>query len=137
MDAIPWTVTAFRKRRRETWISVRLWLLLLAIGLLGFQIPFWLEQEHVRRVETTRAVKQYLSVNDETEGEFTLGLISLVAAGIAAVGITLGVRRHYRCPRCETIPMGSWSQSGPTSYTWQSGVSLLPSVCRNCGARLR
>jgi hypothetical protein len=42
--------------------------------------------------------RQTLSTRDDTEGEFTLGLVSLIVIFIAGGGVTVGVRRHYRCP---------------------------------------
>jgi hypothetical protein len=133
MDEVPWTVTAFKQRRDQTWKATRFWWLLLVIGSIGFYVPFYLERAHAHNV-----AKYYdLSSNDETEGEFTMGLVSFVIAGAAVIGITVGTRRHYRCPKCEEIPIGSWSSFGPSSISWQSGVELFPSVCRNCGAQLR
>jgi hypothetical protein len=138
MDEVPWTVAAFQRRRRETWRAVRWWWLVLAVGIVGFEVPFYLERAHVHSAQRgPLSVRQTLSTQDETEGEFTVSLVSLVVIFIGGGGIIFGVRRHYRCPRCEEIPMGSWTNLGPTSYGRQSGVELFPSVCRSCRARLR
>jgi hypothetical protein len=110
----------------------------VAMGILGFEMPFYLERAHVHTVQRGQlSTRQTLSTQDETEGEFTLQLGSLVVMFIAVGGMTVGIRRHYRCPRCEEIPMGSGANLGPSSFGWRSGVALLPSVCPNCGARLR
>jgi hypothetical protein len=138
MDEVPWTVAAFQRRRRETWRAVRWWWLVLAVGIVGFELPFYWERAHVHTVQRgPMAVRQTLSTQDESEGEFTLGLVSLVVIFIGGGAIIFGIRRHYRCPRCEEIPMGSWTNLGPTTFGPQSGVELFPSVCRSCGARLR
>jgi len=44
MEAVPWTVTAFKQRRRDTWKAIRIWLLLLCIGTAGFWVPFYFER---------------------------------------------------------------------------------------------
>jgi hypothetical protein len=137
MDAEPWTVKAFKERRRQTWKANRYWWLLLVIGLIGFAVPFYLERGHVHTEDYGSRVKQSLSTEDMTEGEFTIALVSLVGVFAGVVGITIGTRRHYRCPRCEEIPMGSWTRLGRSSFGVSSGVELFPSVCRNCGAKLR
>jgi hypothetical protein len=51
MNEVPWAVTAFQRRRRETWRAVRWWWwVLLAVGILGFEFPFYLERAHVHTV---------------------------------------------------------------------------------------
>jgi len=137
MGVEPWTVAAFKERRRQTWKANRYWWLLLVIGLIGFEVPFYLERAHVHTARSGFKVKQSLSIDDMTEGEFTIGLVSLVTVFAAGLGITVGTRRHYRCPRCDEMPMGSWTSLGPTSFGRKSGVEIFPSVCRNCGAKLR
>jgi len=134
--AEPWTVAAFRRARRETWKAIRVWLLLFAIAAIGFCIPFWLNRDHVHVVDTSRGTRYTLSAADETVGEFTLGLVSLILGGAAGIGVVFGVRRHYRCPRCDTIPMTTRTQLGPV-FGIRRDVALSPSVCSNCGARLR
>jgi uncharacterized membrane protein len=126
MDAVPWTVKAFKQRRREMWRANRVWWLVFAIGMVGFELPFYLERSHVHTTRSGFSMKQTLSTKDETEGEFTLGLVSFVVAGIGLIGVTVGVRRFYRCPKCESVPL-----------TWGRGLELLPDVCRQCGAKLR
>jgi MFS transporter, FSR family, fosmidomycin resistance protein len=41
MEAVPWTVAAFKQRRRETWRAIRLWLLFLLIGSAGRKWVIW------------------------------------------------------------------------------------------------
>lgn len=134
---VPWTVVAFQRSRRDTWKSIRLWLLVLALSAIGFEIPFWINRESVHSSGTWYSSRSTLSPQDETPGQFTLGLVSFVAGGAAIIGITVGVRRHYRCPKCDAIPMSTWTQLGPGSFGVRRDVEVNPSLCRNCGARLR
>jgi hypothetical protein len=136
-QAIPWTVVAFQRSRRETWKSIRVWLLVLALAAIGFAVPFWMNKERVHVTGTWYASRYTLSSGDETVGQFTLGLMSLIVGGAATIGIVAGVRRHYRCPKCDAIPMSTRTQLGPASFGIRRDVDANPSVCRNCGARLR
>ena len=58
-------------------------------------------------------------------------------AGGALIAIIFAVRRHYRCPKCGEVPMGTWVDSGPSSFGVNRGVDLFPANCPHCGARLR
>jgi hypothetical protein len=133
MESLPWTVAAFRKARRDTWRAIRIWLLVLVGGVIGFAIPFWLNRSHLH---TIAPGKYSLSAADETVGQFTLGLGSFIAAGAAIIGIAVGVRRHYRCPKCNAVPIGTWSTLGPGSFGLNRGIAINPSVCPSCGAAL-
>jgi hypothetical protein len=137
MESTPWTVNAWRRQRRSTWVAIRLWLLVLLAGIIGFFIPFWLNREHVHKQELGNRTRYTLSTNDETEREFTLGLVSLVITGVAGIAIIFAVQRHYRCPKCDEIPMGTWANFGPSSFGVNRGLALFPATCPNCGARLR
>src|ERR1700732_3642616 len=101
--------------------------------MIGFAVPFWLNRSHLHMTSPGR---YSLSAADETVGQFTLGLVSIVVVGAAAIGITVGLRRHYRCPKCNAIPMGSWNSLGPDTLGLNRGVALNPPVCRSCGAPL-
>lgn len=76
----------------------------IAVGVTMFIVPHGTEVE--------------LSI-----GSFTLWLVLLVILFTATLFITLGVRKHYRCPRCEEIPV-------------KGAVMLWPAVCPTCGATL-
>src|SRR5882724_13407702 len=112
METPPWTVSAFRRRRHDTWRAIRIWLIVFVVGIIGFTIPFWLNREHVER----KADGMYaLSSEYETVGQLTLGLVSFVVWGTAMVAIIFAIRRHYRCPKCNEIPMVGWTTLGPSS----------------------
>src|ERR1700735_3390348 len=70
MDSTPWTVTAWSRQRRETWVAIRLWLVVLLAGIIGFFIPFWVNREHVHKQEFGTRTRYTLSSSDQTEGEF-------------------------------------------------------------------
>jgi len=127
---------AFRRSRRETWKATRVWLLLLAIAAVGCWTPFWLNRDRVHVVDTSRGTRYTLSSQAETMGGFTLGLVSLILGGVAGIGIVFSVRRHYRCPKCNTVPMTAGAQFG-SAFGIRRDVAINPSVCPKCGARLR
>ena|SRR5450631_4454582 len=118
MNAVPWTVGEFRKRRAATWRAIRFWLLfeLLALAAL-FALPKG-------------------SDRDMSEASFTENLICFVVLGACSLVIIFAVRRLYRCPKCEAIPMGRWTEVGSGSFAFRSGVNLYPVSCPNCGAPL-
>jgi hypothetical protein len=125
MDEIPWTVAAWRRRQRETWRAARWWLVVFAVGGIGFAAPFYLERAHVHTVHRgLYRTRSTLSMADETGGEILLGLTSLIVTFLGGGGVIFGVQRHHRCPRCEDNPMG------------RRGFPMFPTVCRHCGARL-
>jgi hypothetical protein len=137
MEPVPWTVAAFEQRRRATWKAIRLWLVLLVIGAAGFSLPFYMERANVKVNSAGSRVRYHLSLDDMTGSELLISLVSFVMAGIGVAGTVFGTQQHYRCPRCEAMPMGFWTTFGPASVGWHSGVTIFPSVCRNCGAKLR
>jgi uncharacterized membrane protein HdeD (DUF308 family) len=137
METAQWTVAAFQRRRHDTWKAIRVWLLLLALGTVGFFVPFWLDRSAVHTIQPgSGAVRWSLSADDITQGQFTVLLASLIVCGVAIIAIVMGLRRHYRCPGCNAIPMGAWNILGPGSVGRRSGVAVFPSVCPNCGAHL-
>jgi hypothetical protein len=108
----------------------------MLIGFAGFWEPFYLQRANVK-VENNDSRNRYqLSLDDMTGTELTISLVSFVAVGIGVVGTVVGIQRHYRCPKCEEVPMGSWNTFGPNLFGRQSGVALFPTLCPNCGARL-
>jgi hypothetical protein len=102
-----------------TWRATRFWILLaVAAGLCFFALPKG-------------------SDADMTETEFTLNLLCFVVLGISMCVVIFAVRRLYRCPRCNNIPMSGWGTAGPYAVGYKYGVDLNPSICTTCHAKLR
>jgi hypothetical protein len=131
------TVVEFQKRRQRTWRAIRLWVLLAVVGFVGFSIPFWINPATKCVHGGFASSRCTLSPEDMPLWQFNLLLVSFVGLGVSIVAITLAVRRYYRCPKCETVPTGSWTSPGPTNIGMEWGIPFNPSVCSKCGARLR
>jgi hypothetical protein len=95
----------------------------MVLGVIGFSIPFWLNP-HTKKLPGRFSYT--LDLRDEFGWELALGFTSFVIAGAGVVGTTLGVKAHYRCPRCESLPMSLRA----------GGLLLFPTSCPECGARL-
>lgn len=135
------TVIAFTECRRRTWRAIRPWVLVFLLGFVLDEAVFFIEREHV---ETTTksgplswSVKQSISAQDMSPQTFTLGLISIVLMGAAIIAVTTYVRRYYRCPRCNSVPMGWGPPTGPSQVGASYGVEIYPSRCPKCRAQLR
>jgi ribosomal protein L37AE/L43A len=50
--------------------------------------------------------------------------VSLILVGMAGIGITRGILRHYHCPCCDDNLIG------------RTGLQLFLSICPHCGAKL-
>ena len=118
LETQPWTVAAFQEARRRTWRAIRVWLLTLAIGLIGFTVPFLFNQQHVIEKRPGRFV---LSLDDMPLWQIKLSFGTFILIGTSILGIIRGVERHYRCPKCHQRPTGGWG--------WVS-------VCPTCRALL-
>jgi hypothetical protein len=101
-------------------------------------LPFWLNRALVHTYGSGYgSIRTSLSVEDESAWQLALELVSFIVRGGSMIAITYAVKRHYRCPKCDAIPMGSGSNLGPGAFGRQwGGVALNPSVCPSCGARL-
>lgn len=137
MSMEPETVVEFQKRRSRTWHAVRLWILLAIAGIIGFLVPFCTNPAVKCVHRGFGSSKCSLSLDDLAMWQLNLTFGSLIAIVISIIVVTVVVRRYYRCPRCEAVPLGSWSTLGPSNFGMQRGVALNPSVCSNCGTRLR
>lgn len=133
----PETVVEFQKRRGRTWRAVRLWILLGIAGILGFLVPFWTSSAAKCVHSQFGSSRCTVSLDDIALWQLNLTFASLIGITVSIIAITAAVRRYYRCPRCEAVPLGSWSMLGPGNFGMKSGIALNPSVCSNCGARLR
>jgi hypothetical protein len=65
----------------------------------------------------------------------TFSVFLVLAVGM--VVIILRTRKLYRCPRCNSVPQGTWSEIGPASFGFHSGISINPKRCPTCGATLK
>lgn len=109
----------FTRRRTATWRATRLWLLMAALAAAGF------------------ALGPKGSDADMSRNQFTFMVICLLVVGTAMVVVILAVQKHYRCPRCDSVPMTRFGTVGTAGLSLKSWVDLSPEVCPNCGARLR
>jgi hypothetical protein len=112
-------LSEWKRRRSTTWRGIRVALLVLFIA----GCAFW----YLARTPTS-----------EMSGtQLVLSFAIFVALGIAMLVVIFRLNRLYRCPRCNTVPMGAWSEVGPGSIGYESGVALNPHRCSGCGAVLR
>jgi hypothetical protein len=131
------TATAFQKRRGQTWRAVRIWILLGVSATIGFFVPFWANSATKCVPNWLGASRCRLSFDDMPLWQINLCFASLILAGASVIAITLATKRYYRCPKCETVPLGSWASLGPGIIGMQWGVALNPSICPKCGVKLR
>ncbi len=109
----------FRERRTRTWRSVRWWLLLGAAAGGAFALgPTGSDLELSR-------------------GEFTFMLVAFCVVATSIIFLVRGIITHYRCPRCNEIPMTDSFSAGGGGISFRRGVDLNPSVCSHCGAQLK
>jgi hypothetical protein len=119
MDNPDWTIAAFRERRRVTWRAIRWWLLIGSIGLAGLlMLPKG-------------------GLDDMSEAQFTENLICFIIFGISITVVSYAIKRLYRCPRCNSVPMSRSICLGPVSFGFHSDVLINPTTCPKCHARLR
>lgn len=112
-------LSEWKRRRSTTWRAIRVALLVLFIS----GCAFW----YLARTPTP-----------EMNGTQLVLLFAIfVALGIAMLVVIFRVNRLYRCPRCNTVPMGEWSEFGPGSIGHETGVALNPRKCSRCGAVLK
>lgn len=138
LELTPTSVITFQSRRLKTWGAVKPWFFVFALGAIIELAVLFIDRKYVQ----TNADPFYSSVKfgmtqDTSVEAFTFGLIALVLMGTAIIAASSCVRRFYRCPVCDTVPMGSWHLAGPSVFGTKDGVDLNPSVCPKCGARLR
>jgi ribosomal protein S27AE len=118
--SVPESTTApFQGRRKDRWRSIRWWAAAASIAVVAlFALPFteW-------------------SANPNQHSRIGLGLVTVFV--ICATVIRWQVRRHYRCPRCNQIPirtvLGWRNEFGDDARD----IEFNPEECPNCGATLR
>lgn len=119
MSADESTITEFQKRRRATWHAIRWWLL---IGVAAIVALVMLS------VTNTGAFD---------DKQINAGLLMILLFVGCAAAVALQVRRLYRCPRCNAVPMrttpGWYDKFGKEGRD----VEWNPSECPTCRAPLR
>ena len=118
MADTPWTVKEFQRRRKDTWRSVRVFLILGFISAVGGAF-----------------FGKFNNIGD-TAG-LLLGLLSALLFFISILCIIYIIQKKYKCPSCKQVPMSGWANIGPKSVGYERGVDLNPMKCTNCGAQLR
>jgi hypothetical protein len=136
MNSDNWTAAAFQQRRRETWKAIRIWLVVVVLALIGTYIALRNADVHASG-NGIGSFRYNASLDDMTLWQLNLSLGSLLAMAVSVIAIVIAVQRHYRCPKCNAVPMSSWNTLGPGRVGKRWGVSLNPSVCPSCGAKLR
>jgi hypothetical protein len=136
----PWHFTAatFQQRRRDTWKAIRIWVVIEALAILSLPIVAWSKFAHApRSAALFEPLSDTLSLGDITLWQLNLNIGAASAMVAATIAIVMAVQRHYRCPKCETVPMGSWTTFGLGDVGKRLGVEFNPSSCPKCRARLR
>ena len=112
-------VAEWKRRRSTTWRAIRIALLVFAIAGGAFWFP------------------ARTSAYDMTGRQLLITFSIFLVCALAACMVIFRTKRLYRCPRCNTVPMGASSTSGQGSFSFRFGVELNPTRCPNCGANLR
>ena len=97
----------FQRRRNETWVAARGWVLSMALGALGGLFVG--------------------DLNDQLAPlEWAFGLACFAMFAIPIVRLTYLIRAHYLCPACGQVPMGGFFSFGPSAIGYSRGVELNP-----------
>ena len=112
-------LSEWKRRRSTTWRAIRIALLVCLVAGCAF---WYLAQTPMPEMSGAQLIVSF--------GIFG----ALVIAMLVAI---FRVMRLYRCPRCNTVPMGEWSDLGPGSIGHESDVALNPHKCAKCGSVLR
>ena len=112
-----------------------------------------IEEWRQRRSSTWRAIRVALTISVICGGAFwylaktpasamngtqLLATFAIFCAlGTAMLVVIFRTNRLYRCPRCDSVPMGEWAAFGSGPFGYESGVALNPKRCASCGAVLR
>jgi hypothetical protein len=112
-------ISEWDRRRKTTWRGIRV----AVATCVASGCAFW----YLARTPAADMSGTELLIT------FTLFLV----LAVAMVLIIFRTNKLYRCPRCNSVPRGTWSDFGPASFGFHSGVALDPKRCPNCGATLR
>jgi len=124
----------FQKRHTRARRAIRLRLLLAILAAVAFWVPFWINPAAQCSGVSSRCT---LSFDDMPRWQLNLIFLSFVALIVAIVGVRSVVRRYYRYPNCNAVPTGSGTSFGGAGGGLRWAISLNPSACQSCGARLR
>lgn len=111
--------TEFQSRRKATWRAIRWWLLIAAVCIISI----------VALLCNAYGPLDDIRIKD--------GLILMLVTVVCGLIINFNVRRLYRCPRCNSVPV-----RGTPGWRDEFGreardVLWNPLECPTCGARLR
>jgi hypothetical protein len=100
------SVSEFQSRRLETWRIIRPWIFVTAAAFFVFAV----------------VVEFY----DRFPELWRLNLIfgGFLVAAVSIIRINLTINKLYRCPACNSVPMG------------RKGVFVNPDTCPQCWTRL-
>jgi FtsH-binding integral membrane protein len=117
-EEIDWSVE-FQDRRRQTWENTRNWLV-VAMGSAILGCAFG-------------------NVDDSsTRWKIAIAVILWTAFFSSMFVMTFWVRKLYRCPSCDEIPMGgSFSVGSDSSFGYEKNLLLNPKKCPHCGVMLK
>jgi hypothetical protein len=112
-------ISEWDRRCKTTWRAIR-----LAVGTcLASGATFW----YLARTPAA-----------DMSGAELIAVFSLfLVLAVSMLVIIFRTRKLYRCPRCNSVPQGTWSEFGPTSFGLHSGISINPKRCPTCGATLQ
>jgi hypothetical protein len=137
-DPRHFTVATFQQRRRDTWKAIRIWVLVEALAVLTFPVAAWSKLAHApKSAELFEPFHYNFSLGDITLWQLNLAFGVASALIAATIAIVMAIQRHYRCPKCETVPMGSWTTFALPDVCKRWAVEFNPSSCPKCSARLR
>jgi len=112
-------IAEWKLRRSVTWQAIRLSLAIcVACG-----VAFW----YLARTPASEMSGRQLLTT----------FVTFCVLGVAMLVVIIRTNKLYRCPRCNSVPKGAWSTSGPATYGLHSGVALNPKRCGTCGVVLQ
>jgi hypothetical protein len=112
-------ISEWGRRRKATWRAIRL---AVATCLASGGIFWYLARTPAADMSGIELIA-------------TFSLFLVLAVGM--VVIIVRTRKLYRCPRCNSVPQGTWSEFGSTSFGFHSGISINPKRCPTCSATLQ
>lgn len=96
--------------------------------IVGFAVPFFIKEPSL-----TPSGKLIIDFSNETPAKQLAFDICFLVAGTGIVWWVYVTNKFYRCPSCNSIPMGNWFQLGTSGFGFSRGVELNPSSCPKCG----